>query len=143
MQRAPGELRSGGGAWPISGRIPTRDATRYESLTAERAVRVAVTGDSAPGARVRRRVLAILRKAFRVLGFKRRSIGRLGGGGAAISEVLAFFGHGGDHARAQRVRTEVVARPHAAGRRLYLGDRRRPCRKLSSVRWSFRVRVLF
>jgi hypothetical protein len=41
-------------------------------------------------------VFAILRKAFRVLGFKRRSIGRLGGG-AAISDVLAFFGHGGDH----------------------------------------------
>jgi hypothetical protein len=58
---------------------------------------VAVTGDSAPGTGVRRRVLAILRKAFRILGFKRRSIGRLGGGGVAISEVLAFFGHGGDH----------------------------------------------
>jgi len=103
-------------------------------LTAERAVRVAVTGDSAPGARVRRRVLAILRKAFRVLGFKRRSIGRLGGGGAAISEVLAFFGHGGDHgsratrsnggggASARRWATSLSWRPTSALSKAVLGS---------------------
>ena len=51
----------------------------------------------------RSRVLAILRLATRVLGMKRRSIGRLGSGGAAIAALLMSIGLGVSGVQAQTV----------------------------------------
>lgn len=50
--------------------------TGREKSAADRITRVAATGDAVQSPRLRRRVLAMLRNAFRVLGFKRRTIGR-------------------------------------------------------------------
>jgi len=54
---------------------------------------VAATGDAVSSWGVRRRVAAILRLACRVLGMgKRQRIGRLGGGGAAVTAALIAMG---------------------------------------------------
>ena len=48
----------------------------------------------------RSRILAIMRLACKVLGMKRRSIGRLSGGGVAVTALLISMGIGATSAQA-------------------------------------------